>query len=228
MKFIFRYLLAPVAALLLIGVGAVFAVSHYLTPTIEPKPLPPESGEVEIAKATFAGGCFWCMEPPFDKLEGVYATVSGYTGGEKVDPTYEEVCSGTTGHTEALQVTYDPSQVSYEELVAVFWKNIDPTQSNGQFCDHGDQYRAGIFYHDEEQKKIAEASQKEIAKKLGETLHTEVTKFDVFYDAEDYHQDYYIKNPLKYRYYRYGCGRDAQLERIWGEAAAKEDSPEKE
>lgn len=175
--------------------------------------------KMAVLVATFAGGCFWCMEPPFDQIKGVKSTVSGYTGGQKEDPTYEEVSSGTTGHTEALQVTYDPSQVSYEKLLEVFWKNIDPTDPNGQFCDKGNQYRSAIFYHDEEQKRLAESSKEKLVKsgQLKKPIVTEITAFKKFYPAEDYHQDYYRKNPIRYKYYRYACGRDKRLKKLWGE-----------
>jgi peptide-methionine (S)-S-oxide reductase len=170
------------------------------------------------AKATFAGGCFWCMEPPFDKLDGVSATVSGYIGGKKKNPTYEEVITGTTGHAEAVQITYDPKKISFEKLLEIFWRNIDPLTANAQFCDTGSQYRAGIFYHDESQKKLAEESKKTIAKRFKEPVVTEITAAAEFYPAEDYHQDYYMKNPLRYKLYRYNCGRDQRLEKLWGPA----------
>ena len=170
------------------------------------------------AKATFAGGCFWCMEPPFDKLDGVSATVSGYTGGKKENPTYEEVSAGTTGHTEAVQITYDPKKISFEKLLEVFWRNVDPLNADGQFCDSGSQYRAGIFYHDESQKKLAEESKKTVGKRFKEPIVTEITAVAEFYPAEDYHQDYYIKNPLRYKLYRFNCGRDQRLEKLWGRA----------
>ena len=173
------------------------------------------------AKATFAGGCFWCMEPPYDKLDGVISTTSGYIGGTKVNPTYHEVSSGSTGHTEAVQVEYDPKKVSYEKLLDVFWRNIDPTQKNGQFCDHGSQYRSGIFFHDTEQKRLADASKAALAKSkpFKGDIVTEITQATMFYPAEDYHQDYYLKNPLRYNLYRTGCGRDAQLKQVWGSAS---------
>jgi len=168
------------------------------------------------AKATFAGGCFWCMEPPFDKLDGVSSTVSGYIGGKKKNPTYEEVSAGTTGHTEAVQITYDPKKISYDKLLEVFWRNVDPLTANAQFCDTGSQYRTGIFYHDESQKKSAGESKKTIGKRFKEPIVTEITAAAEFYPAEDYHQDYYIKNPLRYKLYRYNCGRDKRLEKLWG------------
>ncbi|HYC38382.1 MAG TPA: peptide-methionine (S)-S-oxide reductase MsrA [Usitatibacter sp.] len=175
------------------------------------------------AVATFAGGCFWCMEPPYDKLPGVSATISGYIGGQKKNPTYQEVSSGSTGHTEAVQVVYDPKKVSYEKLLEVFWVNIDPTVKDRQFCDAGSQYRTGIFYHDEAQKKAAEASLEALrkSKPFREPIVTPVEKAGTFYPAEDYHQDYYTKNPVRYNFYRTGCGRDARLKELWGAQAGK-------
>ena len=169
------------------------------------------------AKATFAGGCFWCVEEAFDKVPGVLATISGYTGGKTKSPTYEQVSGGRTGHTEAVQVEYDPKRVSYEKLLDVFWRNIDPTQRDAQFCDHGSQYRSGIFYHDDEQRKRAEASKAALMKNKpfkGEIV-TEVTRASEFYAAEDYHQDYYQKNPVRYKFYKTGCGREARLKELW-------------
>lgn len=173
-----------------------------------------------LATATFAGGCFWCMEPPYDKLDGVVSTTSGYTGGQKKNPTYHEVAEGTTGHAEAVQVAYDPTKVSYEKLLEVFWHNIDPFTANAQFCDHGSQYRSAIFYHNEEQKRLAEASKAALEKsgRFSKPIVTEIVPAGEFYVAEDYHQDYYINNPTRYKYYRYRCGRDAVLEEIWGKA----------
>jgi len=173
-----------------------------------------------LAIATFAGGCFWCMEPPYDKLDGVISTTSGYTGGRKKNPTYEEVSGGTTGHAEAVQVTYDPTKVSYQKLLEVFWKNIDPFTPNAQFCDHGSQYRSAIFYHNEEQKRAAEASKQKLEKsgRFTRPIVTEIVPAGEFYPAEDYHQDYYQNNPVRYKYYRYRCGRDEALEKIWGKA----------
>ena len=172
------------------------------------------------AKAIFAGGCFWCMEHPFDVLPGVVSTTSGYIGGQKKNPTYEEVSSGRTGHTEAVQVVYDPKKVTYEKLLDVFWHNIDPTVKDQQFCDHGSQYRSGIFYTDDEQKRLAEASKATLDrnKPFSAAIVTEITRATEFYPAEDYHQDFYLKNPLRYKYYRSGCGRDARLKQLWGKA----------
>ena len=179
---------------------------------------PAPAAPVATAKATFAGGCFWCMEPPFDRLDGVLSTTSGYTGGSKVNPTYQEVSAGITGHAEAVQVIYDPRKVSYEKLLEVFWHNVDPTQKDAQFCDHGTQYRSAIYVHDAAQKRLAEASKAALAKSRpfkGE-LVTEITPAATFYPAEEYHQDYYLKNPIRYKYYRTGCGRDARLKELWG------------
>jgi peptide-methionine (S)-S-oxide reductase len=182
---------------------------------------PPPASNTGSAKATFAGGCFWCMEPPFDKLPGVISTTSGYIGGHTQQPTYHEVSAGGTGHAEAVQVVYDPQKVSYEKLLEVFWHNIDPTQKDGQFCDHGNQYRTAIFYHDETQKQLAEASKAELQKTRpfeGEIV-TEIVPAGEFYPAEDYHQDYYLKNPLRYKFYRTTCGRDKRLQTLWGKAS---------
>jgi peptide-methionine (S)-S-oxide reductase len=173
--------------------------------------------------ATFAGGCFWCMEPPFDKLDGVISTTSGYTGGHRTDPTYKQVSAGTTGHTEAVRIVYDPQKISYEQLLDVFWRNIDPTTPDRQFCDTGSQYRSGIFYHDDAQKRAAEESLRKLkrTKSFAEPVVTEITAADTFYPAEDYHQDYYQRNPLRYKYYRFACGRDGRLEQLWGDSASK-------
>jgi peptide-methionine (S)-S-oxide reductase len=173
----------------------------------------------ERAKATFAGGCFWCMEPPFDKLEGVISTTSGYTGGQKANPTYQEVSAGTTGHTEAVEIVYDPRKVTYARLLEVFWRNIDPTTPDRQFCDVGSQYRAAIFYHDDAQRRLAEQSKQAVAQHLRRPVVTEILPAGPFYVAEEYHQDYYKKNPIRYRFYRTGCGRDQRLEQLWGRDA---------
>ncbi len=179
----------------------------------------PANGADELAKATFAGGCFWCMEPPFDKLEGVVSTTSGYTGGRKSEPTYREVVAGGTGHAEAVQVLYDPKKITYAELLEVFWRNIDPTTPNRQFCDRGHQYRTAVFYHDPEQKRLAAESKKRIesSKKLDGPIVTEITEVGAFWPAEEYHQDYYKKKPLRYKFYRHSCGRDQRLKELWGD-----------
>lgn len=170
------------------------------------------------AKATFAGGCFWCMEPPYEKIPGVISVTSGYTGGHGKNPTYEDVSSGGTGHAEAVQVVYDPGKVSYRALLDVFWHNIDPTVKDRQFCDVGSQYRTAIFYHDGEQKREAEASRAELerSKPFREGIVTEIVPASEFYPAEEYHQGYHRKNPLRYQYYRAACGRDARLKQLWG------------
>ena len=171
--------------------------------------------------ATFAGGCFWCMEPPFEKLDGVRSVTSGYTGGAEPNPTYEQVSSGKTGHAEAVQVVYDPSTVSYERLLDVFWMNIDPTQAEGQFADHGRQYRTAIFSHTEEQRRLAEASKARLAAlgKFSKPIVTEIVPAGPFYPAEAYHQDYYKKSPFRYQLYRAGSGRDGFIKKTWGGAS---------
>ena len=177
----------------------------------------------ETATAIFAGGCFWCVEPPFDKLEGVVSTTSGYTGGMLVNPTYEEVSTGKTGHTEAVKVVYHPSKVSYERLLQVFWRNHDPLTPNAQFCDKGTAYRPGIFYGNEEEKRLAEASRASLEQsgRFKQPIVTEITAATAFYAAEDYHQDYYTKNPIRYKYYRTSCGRDRRLRELWGDEAGQ-------
>lgn len=176
------------------------------------------AGTEELAVATFAGGCFWCMQPPFDELEGVISTTAGYTGGHKKNPTYEEVTAGRTGHAEVVQVVYDSRKVSYEKLLEVFWRNIDPLTKDAQFCDRGSQYRSAIFYHDENQKRLAEQSKKalEESKRFDQHIVTEITPASEFYRAEEYHQNYYKTNPIRYKFYRYGCGRDQRLKQLWG------------
>ena len=172
-----------------------------------------------LAKATFAGGCFWCMEKPFDQIEGVLSTTSGYSGGQKTNPTYQQVSAGATGHAESVQVVYDPDQVNYEQLLEVFWRNVDPLDADGQFCDRGNQYRTGIFYHNEEQRRLAEQSKQNLKQsgQLQAPPITEIVVFQTFYPAEDYHQDYYRKNPLQYKLYRTTCGRDRRLKELWGQ-----------
>ena len=178
-------------------------------------------GSVGLATATFAGGCFWCMEPPFDRIKGVVSTTSGYTGGTAPHPTYEQVSAGGTGHTEALRIVYDPKQVTYPQLLEVFWRNIDPTTADRQFCDQGSQYRSGIFYHDDAQRRDAEASKAALhkSKPFAEPIVTEIVPAGAFHAAEAYHQDYYKKNPLRYKFYRSRCGRDARLQELWGKQA---------
>ncbi|WP_413663162.1 peptide-methionine (S)-S-oxide reductase MsrA [Microbulbifer sp. CNSA002] len=171
-----------------------------------------------IRTAIFAGGCFWCMEPPFDKVDGVLETTSGYSGGHVKNPTYEQVSSGGTGHAEVVQVKYDTNKVSYSDLLNIFWHNVDPFDSGGQFCDRGDQYRAEIFYGNQEEKVLAEESKKKVEAELGKKVVTQIKPAATFYPAEAYHQDYYQRNPLRYKYYRYRCGRDKRLEEVWGKA----------
>jgi peptide-methionine (S)-S-oxide reductase len=171
-----------------------------------------------LAKATFAGGCFWCIEAELEKLPGVVSVTSGYTGGKTKNPTYEQVSSGGTGHAEAVEVMFDPAKVSYEKLVEVYWKNIDPTVTNGQFCDHGEQYRTVIFFHDDAQRQVAEETKKQVEQYLKTSVPTEIVKAGVFYPAEEYHQNYAEKNPLQYGMYhsfRKNCGRADLLEKIW-------------
>lgn len=197
----------------LLGLSVWFVLS-IAWPTMSQEP----AKEGNLEKATFAGGCFWCMEHPFDELNGVVSTTSGYTGGHKVNPTYPEVSAGETGHAESVQIVYDPKKISYKELLDVYWHNTDPTVPDAQFCDHGNQYRPEIFYHNEEQKQLAEASKKEIEahKRFPQPIVTKITKATTFYPAEDYHQNYYQTNPIRYKFYRLACGRDARLAELWG------------
>ena len=171
-----------------------------------------------FAKATFAGGCFWCMEPPFIQLPGVVSVASGYTGGQKMNPTYQEVSAGSTGHAEAVEIVYDPTKISYSRLLDIFWHNIDPLDATGQFCDKGQQYRSAIFYHDDEQKRVAETSKQglEQSGRFKQPLVTTIIPATTFYPAEDYHQHYSQKNPIRYKFYRHSCGRDQRLEELWG------------
>lgn len=173
----------------------------------------------ELDTAIFAGGCFWCMEPPFDKLHGIVSTTSGYTSGHKQNPSYEEVSSGATGHAEAIQIVFNAKEISYTQLLDVFWKNIDPYALNRQFCDSGNQYRSGIYYRNAAQEKVARQSLKNLEKikEVDNPVVTEIVAASKFYPAEDYHQNYYIKNPMRYKFYRYSCGRDKRLEELWGE-----------
>jgi peptide-methionine (S)-S-oxide reductase len=171
--------------------------------------------------ATFAGGCFWCMEPPYDKIEGVQSTISGYAGGEQPNPTYDEVAGGRTNHTESVQVVYDTTAVGFERLLEVYWHNVDPLDDRGQFCDRGRQYRPVIFYHDARQQRLAEASKQELvaSNRFDQPIVVPVQPLDAFYPAEEYHQNFYQKNPTRYTTYRRGCGRDARLQELWGDEA---------
>jgi peptide methionine sulfoxide reductase msrA/msrB len=179
-----------------------------------------------LQKATFAGGCFWCMEPPFEKLDGVKDVVSGYTGGATVNPTYEEVSGGKTGHLESIEITYDPAKVSYEQLLDVFWRQINPTDAGGSFVDRGSSYRSAIFYHTGEQKRLAEASKQKLQQsgRFDKPIATDIRAAGPFYRAEDYHQDYWKKNPVRYKFYRYNSGRDQYIEKVWGKDEAMKSS----
>jgi peptide-methionine (S)-S-oxide reductase len=170
----------------------------------------------KTATATFAGGCFWCVEADFDKVDGVISTTSGYIGGRTANPSYEEVVRGGTGHAEAVEIVYDPAKVSYEKLLDVFWRNIDPLVKDRQFCDRGDQYRTAVFVHGDAQKQAAEASKKTVEARFKQPIETQIVAAGPFTKAEDYHQDYYLKNPVRYKFYRFNCGRDARLEELWG------------
>jgi peptide-methionine (S)-S-oxide reductase len=177
--------------------------------------------EAHLEKATFAGGCFWCMEHPFDEIPGVVSVTVGYTGGQKKNPSYEEVSAGGSGHAESVQIIYDPQKVTYQELLSVFWHNIDPTVKDRQFCDSGHQYRSAIFYHNEEQHRVALQSKEQLEKNkpFKGAIVTEIVPATEFFPAEEYHQHYYKKNPIRYRFYRFSCGRDKRLRELWGDAA---------
>lgn len=198
-------------------VAAVFTAAAPLAQAQSAAPAP------AVAKATFAGGCFWCVEADFDRIEGVLLTTSGYIGGRLANPTYEQVSAGGTGHAEAVEVVFDPRKVSYAQLVEYFWRTVDPTVKDRQFCDVGSQYRTGIFVHDEAQRRVAEASKSalERTKPFKAPIVTEIAPATTFYPAEEYHQDYYRKNPIRYKFYRANCGRDARLKQLWGEQAGK-------
>jgi len=206
---------------LLLGVSllaVLVAVGRGMEKDRSIKPVPKATAEQAVA--TFAGGCFWCMEPAFDRIDGVLSTTSGYIGGQQAHPTYEQVSSGQTGHAEAVRVLFDPRKVTYERLLEVFWHNIDPSTPDRQFCDRGSQYRSGIFYHDASQKTAAEASRAHVqrTKRFDGPVVTEITAAGTFYPAEAYHQDFYKKDPVRYHAYRAGCGRDRRLEVLWGES----------
>lgn len=199
---------------LLLLLGGFFAGQAGLAEGAAPPHAEASAGKLE--KATFAGGCFWCMEHPFDEIPGVVSVTSGYTGGTKKNPTYEEVSAGWTGHAESVQIIYDRKQVAYKRLLEVFWHNIDPTVKDRQFCDFGHQYRSAIFYHNEEQRRLAETSKAALEKSRHLAVATEITAATEFYPAEGYHQHYYKKNPIRYRFYRTNCGRDRRLKELWG------------
>ena len=214
-----RFVLPAVSLLLALGLGSSWMQLSAETPVVAPAKT---MATGTTSKAVFAGGCFWCVESDFDKVPGVLSTTSGYTGGRSANPTYQQVSSHSTGHAEAVLVEFDPAKVSYERLVQYFWHTIDPTTKDRQFCDSGSPYRTAIFAQDAEQLKIATASRAalEKSKPFKEPVVTEVVMATTFYPAEDYHQDYYLKNPVRYKLYRTGCGRDARLKQLWGEQAA--------
>ena len=200
-----------------------FAGLGFVPASAQTKVVAPATPAPALAKAIFAGGCFWCVEYDFDKVPGVVSTTSGYTGGSTANPTYEQVSANSTGHAEAVEVVYDPAKVSYERLVSYFWHTIDPTVKDQQFCDRGSPYRSAIYPLGPEQLKIAQASRAalEKTKPFKEPVVTEIVPAGVFYPAEDYHQDYYKKNPIRYKYYRTSCGRDARLQQLWGAQAGR-------
>lgn len=206
-----RSLLAATTALLLLVLPGIA--------TAEGTERLPDTPPQGLAFATFAGGCFWCMEPPFDKLEGVRETISGYTGGHTANPTYREVSGGGTGHAEAVRVIYDPERVSYERLLYVFWRNIDPLAEDRQFCDVGSQYRSAVFYHNPAQKAAAEQSRERLQGRFDRPIETEIVAAGPFYKAEAYHQNYYRTHTARYQFYRINCGRDRRLESLWGDEA---------
>ncbi len=202
-----------------IGIALVFVLSLLLALVSLASASEEASSSAKTERAVFAGGCFWCMEGPFDKLPGVISTRSGYTAGHVKNPSYRQVSAGSTGHTEAVEVVFDPAKISFDQLLKVFWKNIDPLDAKGQFCDKGSQYRAGIFYQNESQQASAESSLAMLKNsgRFQKPIVTEITRGSVFYPAEDYHQDYYLRNPVRYKYYRFSCGRDKRLETLWSE-----------
>lgn len=204
---------------LLFAVGALAIAIERPKNSTNPKAIGLTAEYDNLRTATFAGGCFWCVEADFEKVEGVVEVISGYTGGNKDNPTYEEVSAGETGHVEAIQVLYDPQKVSYRQLLDVFWQHVDPTDPGGQFVDRGEQYRSVIFYHDEDQKRLAEETKMELTQsgRFDKTIVTEIVKFTEFYRAEDYHQDYYKTNGLRYKFYRWNSGRDQFLKKVWGD-----------
>ncbi len=197
------------------------ALAVFLLCMVLGTPSQPNAAENDLEVAIFAGGCFWCVESDFDNVAGVVRTVSGYTGGLLIDPTYEQVTAGGSGHFEAVQIYYDPKQVTYEALLDVFWRSVDPTDDGGQFCDRGPSYKTAVFATTPEQKRLAEESKRQLDESgiLGQPIVTPIETAGPFYPAEGYHQDYYKKNPIRYKLYRYGCGRDARVKQLWGEDA---------
>jgi peptide-methionine (S)-S-oxide reductase len=195
---------------LLLGLAFAFVAAGMAAAQGGPQPGPGQ------AVAIFAGGCFWCTESDFDKVKGVISTTSGYTGGHVPNPGYARVSAGGTGHAEAVELVYDPSKVSYEQLLTYFWHHVDPTVKDAQFCDHGEQYRTAIFVRNDAERKLAEASKRMVEAELKQPIYTQIVDAGPFYAAEDYHQDFYLKNPIKYKFYRWNCGRDQRLEQLWG------------
>jgi peptide-methionine (S)-S-oxide reductase len=211
----------------LFGVFALGLVLLACTTSSDAEDTDPSPSETSIPAAvadtaTFAGGCFWCMEPPYDKIDGVASTTSGFAGGEMIDPSYDQVAGGATDHTEVVQVVYDSTKVDYERLLRVYWHNVDPFDGTGQFCDRGSQYRPAIFPHNARQRRLAEQSKETVAARFDQSIAVEIQPLDAFYAAEQYHQNYYKKNPGHYNRYRRGCGRDARLQAIWGDAAGSD------
>ena len=215
-----RSIAAAIALIAALAAGWQLAVTQVAAQAPAAKPAPTKPAETQVA--TFAGGCFWCVEADYDKVEGVISTVSGYMGGRTPNPTYEQVSHGNTGHLEVVQVTFDPTKVSYKQLVDYFWRHVDAYDNGGQFCDRGESYKTAIFTNSPEQKAVAEATKAELAKSgpLKEPVATVVRDAGPFTAAEDYHQDYYTKNPVRYKYYRFSCGRDQRIEAIWGKKAS--------
>jgi peptide-methionine (S)-S-oxide reductase len=213
-----RFGFARLIALALVAGLAVFGL-RLADMVVGVSAAPPATPPKGSAIAIFAGGCFWCVEADFDKVPGVLSTTSGYIGGTVANPTYEQVSVGDTGHAEAVKIVYDPAMVTYDKLLYVFWRNVDPLTKEAQFCDYGAQYRSAIFYLDDEQKRLAEASKAALQPRFKRAIVTEIAKAGPFYPAETYHQDYYKKNPVRYNFYRYNCGRDARLDAVWGKEA---------
>jgi peptide-methionine (S)-S-oxide reductase len=203
------------------GLNAVLSILATILLLVVPSDAHSEAPASRLAKATFAGGCFWCMQPAYDEVPGVVGTRVGYTGGKTVNPAYEAVSAGGTGHAESIEVTYDPKKISYRKLLDIFWHNVDPTTADREFCDVGRQYRTAIFFHNAEQESEAKQSRAELGKTkpFKAPIVTEIVTASTFYPAEDYHQEYYKKNPIRYRFYRYNCGRDQRLHELWGAAS---------
>ena len=197
---------------------SVLAVAMFLIGTWNFQSASQAAADATTGKAYFAGGCFWCMEEAFEKVEGVLSVTSGYMGGRVANPSYEEVSAGRTGHAESVEVVYDPAKVSYQKLLDAFWRNVDPITLNAQFCDHGSQYRSAVFFQTDEEKRASDTSKQAIeqSKRFTEPIVTQIVTASQFYPAEEYHQDFYKKNPMRYKFYKYNCGRAQRLEELWG------------